>query len=66
MKLDRFDVDRLAGDLRVTGIQGREVPEAQHTVAHAPGGEVHHRVADVAEFHVQHGHEVAVVVMELT
>ena len=59
--LDRVEVDRLPGDLAVAVVELGEVAEADDGVAHAPRGEVHHRVADVADLDVEHGDDAAVL-----
>ena len=62
---DRGEVDRRARQLLVAGVELREVAVADDGVAHPPGGEVHHRVADVAELEIEHGDDPAVGVVKL-
>ena len=50
---DRVEVDRRAGVLRVLVVEHVHVAEAEHGVAHAERGEVHHRIAEVAELEVE-------------
>ena len=63
--LDGVEVDRLAGDLAVAVVELGEVAETDDRVAHAPGGEVHHRVADVPDLDVEHRDDPAVLMVEL-
>ena len=62
---DRGEVDRRAGVLRVLVVQDVHVAEPEHRVAHAEGGEIHHRVADVSELEVEDGGDATVLMMEL-
>ena len=65
VQLDRLDVDRFTGQLAVPVVDPVEVAESENAVAHAPPGEIHHRIADVAELEVQQRGEVTVVMVEL-
>ena len=57
--LDGVEIDGLAGDLAVAVVQRGEVAEPDDGVAHAPRGEIHHRVPDVADLDVEHGNDAA-------
>ncbi len=59
------EVDRARPTLLVAGVQLAEVAVVHDGVAHAPAGEVHHRVADVTELEVEHGRDAAALVVEL-
>ena len=63
--LHRLEVDLGARQLLVAGVELPHVAEGDDRVAHAPHGEVHHRVADVAALEVEHGDQVVAVVVEL-
>ena len=63
--LDRGDVDGLTAVRGVPVVQRIHVAEAEHRVAHAETCEVHHRVADVAQLQVEHGGDLAALVVEL-
>ena len=62
---DRVEVDRRARRLLVPTVELDEVAEAADCVAHREGGEVHHRIADVAELEIEQRDEMAVAMVEL-
>jgi hypothetical protein len=61
----RLEVDRSTGELLVAGVELGERAVADDGVAHPPGGEVHHGVADVADLEVEHGDDAPVGLVEL-
>src|SRR6266496_3550142 len=65
MVLDGRHVDGATALLRVPLVQPVHVTETEHRVTHAEAGEVHHRVADVAQLQVEHGSNPAAAMVEL-
>ncbi len=66
MKLNCGAINRSSTDLFVSVTELFEVAIGDHGVAHPPRREVHERIANVADFHVDDGREVLAVVMELS
>ena len=62
---DGGEVDRRARVLRVLVVERIHVAEAEHGVAHAERGEVHHRITQMTELEVEDRGDVTVLVMEL-
>ena len=65
MPFDGLEVDWLAGEVLVAGVDLGEVTEVQQRVAHPPDRQVFERVANMAEFQIDDRHQVPVVVHEL-
>ena len=63
---DRLEVDRRAGALRVLVVERVHVAEAEHGVAHAERGEIHHRITQMTELEVEDRGDVPILVVELS
>ena len=53
-----IEIDLVAAQLFIACIQTFKVAVPDDCVALAPCSKVHHRVADVADFHIENGSEV--------
>lgn len=62
---DRLDVHVLSTQLGIACVERIEVTVADHRVADAPGGKVHHRVTDMSELQIEHREHAPVRVVEL-
>ena len=65
MPADGVEVDGCAGKFLVAGVELPHVAVADDGVAHTPGGEIHHRVAEVAQLEIQYSQDLAAGMVEL-